>query len=104
LRYLYDCFPDEIPTAKSMDSLMRKVPKPADHRIYVSRENNAVFGESMSGGVLTQNCHASLLENGIAIPEWAKTATEKDIIIGRLGVWHGMRTRLGRLFGTRKAG
>lgn len=84
LRYLFESFPDFIPAARIMDELKERVEKPASHRVFVSSQNAAVFGESTSYGVLTQNCHRSILENGLALPTWGSTTTNEEIVMGRL--------------------
>jgi hypothetical protein len=82
LRHLFGSFPDVIPSAKSMDELKRQVTKPLTHRIFVSQENNAVFGESAARGIVTRNCHASMVANGLALPPWFSKATVHDVIMG----------------------
>ncbi len=84
LRHLFESFPDFISAARAMDELKKKVKKPLSHRIFVSRKNAAVFGESTSRGVLTRNCHRSILENALALPSWCSTATDEEIIMGSL--------------------
>lgn len=84
LRYLFECLPDFIPAARAMDELKKRVRKPPSHRLFVSRQNAAVFGESTSHGILTQNCHRSILDNGMALPPWGSTTTNEEIVIGRL--------------------
>ena len=84
LRYLFESFPDFIPAARAMDELKRRVTKPASHRVFVSSQNAAIFGESTSYGVLTRNCHRSILENGLALPTWGSTTTNEEIFMGRL--------------------
>jgi hypothetical protein len=84
LRHLFESFPDAIPAAKAMDRLKNRVRKPPSHRIFVARENAAVFGESTSQGVLTQNCHRSILENGLALPDWCSSTTNKEVLMGEL--------------------
>ncbi len=84
LRYLFESFPDEIPFAKSMDKLKKQVTKPSSHRIFVSRQNLAVFGESTSRGIVTRNCYRSILENGLALPAWCLEPSDKETVIGTL--------------------
>ena len=56
-----------------MDDLKNDVPKLAEHRLFVTKENFAVFGESTRRGVVTQNCYESMVSakiecrNGFAI-------------------------------------
>ncbi len=82
LRYLFESFPDEILLANSMDKLKSQVIKPPSHRIFVSRQNLAVFGESTSRGVVTRNCHRSMSENSLALPVWCSETTKNEIIMG----------------------
>ncbi len=84
IAYLFESFPDSIPAARAMDELKKRVKKPSSHRVFVSRENAAVFGESTSHGVLTQNCHRSILENGLALPDWCSSSTNEEIVMGEL--------------------
>ena len=67
-----------------MDELKERVEKPASHRIFVTRENHAVFGESTVAGALTLNCHASFVENGLALPSWASETAGRAVVMGRL--------------------
>ena len=82
IRYLFASFPDEIPTAKVMDDLKSHVRKPKSHRLFVTSENLAVFGESTSRGVLTKNCFESMRKNNVPIPPWASETTGREQIIG----------------------
>jgi hypothetical protein len=84
LRYLFESFPDFIPAARAMDEFKKKVKKPASHRVFVSHRNAAVFGESTSHGMLTRNCHRSMVENGLALPGWGSTTTNEEIVMGDL--------------------
>jgi len=84
LRHLFESFPDVIPQAKSMDGYIKETIKPTSHRIFVSKQNYAVFGESTSRGVLTPNCHKSIIENGLTLPEWHSDLTTNSIVMGSL--------------------
>jgi len=84
LRYLFESFPDFIPAARAMDEFKKQVKKPSSHRVFVSRRNAAVFGESTSYGMLTQNCHRSIVRSGLALPAWHSTTTNEEIIMGSL--------------------
>ena len=70
LRHLFESFPDEILSAKAMDSLKGHVGKPDDHRLFVTEGTLAVFGESTMRGVITRNCYQSLQEKGLPLPDW----------------------------------
>ncbi len=82
IRHLFESFPDEIPTAKIMDDLKRNTKKPKSHRLFVTRDNLATFGESTSRGILTKNCFNSMKNMNIVIPPWASKTTNREIIIG----------------------
>ena len=82
IRHLFMNFPDYIEVAKTMDKLKFTVKKPITHRIYVTSVNHSVFGESSFGGVITQSCLKSLIENGFNIPNWQPPTPEREKIIG----------------------
>ena len=84
LRYLFTHLPDHIPSAKAMDELKNDVPKLAEHRLFVTRENFAVFGESTQRGVITQNCYESMLASGIELPEWFHSPNGEYVTLGKL--------------------
>ena len=84
LRHLFEAMPDSIPVPRAMDQLKERIAKPLSHRIFVGGRNAAVFGESTSYGVLTQNCYRSILENGLAPPGWCSTTTGEEIVMGSL--------------------
>jgi hypothetical protein len=84
LRYLFTRLPDHIPSAKAMDELKNDVPKLPEHRLFVTKENFAVFGESTSRGVITQNCYESMVAAGIEIPEWFRHSDGEYVTLGKL--------------------
>ena len=84
LRYLFTHLPDHIPSAKAMDELKNDVPKLAEHRLFVTKENFAVFGESTQRGVITQNCYESMLASGIELPEWFHSPNGEYVTLGKL--------------------
>lgn len=84
LKHLFESFPDVIPSAKIMDELKYQIEKPARHRLFVASRNMAVFGESASRGVLTENCYRSILDAGLALPEWHTGNTAKAKIKGKV--------------------
>ncbi len=89
IRHLFEAFPDEIPYAKVMDDLKQQVDKPASHRLYVVRDNAAMFGESTRRGVLTQVCHDSFVRYRLALPAWHREVDPKGLIRGELPGWQG---------------
>src|SRR5207237_123925 len=84
LRYLFTHLPDHIPSAKTMDELKNDVPKLAEQRLFVTRENFAVFGESTQRGVITQHCSESILAAGIKLPEWFQHPNGQYVTLGKL--------------------
>ena len=84
LRHLFGSFPDDIPAAKAMDDLKSQVPKPAAHRLYVTRHNLAVFGESTSRGRLSQNAYQSIVKHKLTLPDWHSKPPAQTQIIGKL--------------------
>jgi hypothetical protein len=84
LRYLFTHLPDHIPSAKAMDELKNNVPKLPEHRLFVTKENFSVFGESTRRGVITQNCYESMVATGIEIPEWFRQPDGEYVTLGKL--------------------
>jgi hypothetical protein len=84
LRYLFTNLPDHIPSAKAMDELKNDVPKLPEHRLFVTKQNFAVFGESTSRGVITQNCYESMVAAGIELPEWFRHPDGEYVTLGKL--------------------
>lgn len=84
LRYLFTQLPDHIPNAKAMDELKNGVPKLPEHRLFVTKENFAVFGESTRRGVITQNCYDSMIAAGIELPEWFRQSDGEYVTLGKL--------------------
>ncbi|MEB3166758.1 MAG: hypothetical protein VKO65_08825 [Cyanobacteriota bacterium] len=68
LRSLFASCPDAVNSAKELDGLKDRIPLPDSHRIFVTRGHHASFGESSSRGVVTANCAASMLREGIEPP------------------------------------
>ena len=84
LRHLFTHLPDHIPSAKAMDEFKNDVPKLPEHRLFVTKENFAVFGESTRRGVITQNCYDSMTAAGIALPEWFRHPDGEYVTLGKL--------------------
>lgn len=94
LRYLFESFPDDIASAKSMDALLLDTPKPLSHRIFVTKDNLAIFGESTSRGEITKNCYQSILQKKLLLGQWTLKPCSKEIIMGKLETPNeGVRTR-----------
>jgi hypothetical protein len=83
VRHLFSCFPEMLQPASVMDPLKRAVPKPADHRLWVTAANCAVFGESTRAGILTENCIESMRQHGMPIPNWQPAVAAPVCIIGQ---------------------
>ncbi|HEY2569479.1 MAG TPA: hypothetical protein VGI25_09180 [Candidatus Udaeobacter sp.] len=84
IRYLFSHLPDHISSAKEMDDLKDDVPKLPEHKLFVTRENFAVFGESTRRGVITQNCYESMIAAGIELPEWFRHPDGEYVTLGKL--------------------
>ena len=84
LRHLFTHLPDDIPSAKVMDELKNDVPKLPEHRMFVTKQNFAVFGESTNRGAITQNCYESMVAAGIEIPEWFRHPNGEYMTLGKL--------------------
>ena len=65
-----------------MDSLKDNLDKPNHHRIWVTRNNFAVFGESTSHGVITANCETSMKQLGMNVSEWVSEEKKVTITMG----------------------
>ena len=84
LRHLFAHMPDELPNANAMDQLKHKVVMPRAFRLFVTRENFAVFGESTRRGRITQNCYDSISATGRPLPEWFQQTTGEFVTLGEL--------------------
>jgi hypothetical protein len=84
LRYLFNHLPDRIPSAKEMDQLKDNIVKPPELRLFVTKENFAVFGESTARGLITQNCYESMVANQIELPEWFRQPNGQYVTLGKL--------------------
>lgn len=84
LRYLFSHMPLEIASAKLMDHLKDGISKPSDLRLYVTKENFAVFGESTHKGTINQNCYDSIVKTDIELPKWFQEPNGKVVINGKL--------------------
>jgi hypothetical protein len=84
LRHLFNHLPDELPNANAMDKLKHQVNKPREYRLFVTKENFAVFGESTRRGAITQNCYDSIVTTNISLPEWFQQTTGEHVTLGVL--------------------
>jgi hypothetical protein len=84
LRYLFTHLPDRIPSAKEMDQLKDGIAKPSELRLFVTKENFAVFGESTARGLITQNCYESMIANRIELPDWFRHPNGQHVTMGKL--------------------
>ena len=83
LRGLFGRFPDEIGSAKAMDDLKWEIPKPPEHRLFVTEQNHAAFGESTKAGQITRNCHESALASGLMLPAHFAEHNGQRSVVGR---------------------
>lgn len=83
IRNLFNNLPS-IDRARTMDPLKHSITKPKDHRLFVTSNNHAIFGESSVGRVLTRNCYQSMLHKGMNVPSHFKVDINRTTIIGTL--------------------
>ena len=84
VRYLFSQLPEQIKSAKLMDELKDEVPKLPEHRLFVTKNNFAMFGESTHKGTINRNCYKSIRKTNIKLPEWFRKPNDKTVIIGKL--------------------
>ncbi|MEY2556272.1 MAG: hypothetical protein QOF93_1416, partial [Verrucomicrobiota bacterium] len=84
LRHLFTHMPKEIGSAKQMDHLKDDVTKLPAHRLFVTKDNFAVFGESTHKGTINQNCYESIIKARIELPKWFRRPNGKYVINGKL--------------------
>jgi len=84
LRYLFRHMKTDIRNAKVMDELKDEISKPGDLRLFVTRDNYAVFGESTQRGVITQNCYRSIKAAGLSLPTWFQRDNGNYVTMGEL--------------------
>jgi len=84
LRYLFTHLPDRMPSAKAMDQLKNDIVKPSELRLFVTKENFAVFGESTARGLITQNCYESMVASNIEFPDWFRRPNGQYVTMGEL--------------------
>jgi hypothetical protein len=84
LKRLFLAFPDSIAEAADMDDLKNADTVPKPEKLFVVRDNLAVFGESTRRQKLTQNCYESILQHGLLLPDWFDGTTGTFVTMGRL--------------------
>lgn len=84
LRYFFDQMPRRFSSAKGMDELKHEIPKPDEFRLFVTKTNFAVFGESTQRGLITRNCFDSITQTNIELPEWFRRSNGQRVTMGEL--------------------
>jgi hypothetical protein len=84
LRHLFSHFPPNLPSAQAMDKVKHQIVKLPEHRLFVTKNNFAVFGESTSHGSITQNCYDSIVTTDISLPEWFGRPNGRYVTLGEL--------------------
>lgn len=84
LRYFFTHMPKDFPNAKVMDKLKNDIPKPDELRLFVTKENYAVFGESTQRGFITKNCYRSARQHRLQLPEWFRRSNGHHVTMGEL--------------------
>ena len=67
---------------ETLDFKIKKLNKPKNQKLFVTKKNFAIFGESTVEGSITLNCKKSLSTNKIRIPNKFKNYINKKIYIG----------------------
>jgi hypothetical protein len=84
LRYLFSNISNRLTSGKALDAAKDAIPKLDAHRLFVTKTNLAVFGESTHGGVLTKNCYDSIRRTNIKLPEWFQHHNRERVLMGKL--------------------
>lgn len=84
LRYFFGQMPSHLLSAKAMDDLKSEIPKPDEFRLFVTKDNLAVFGESTQRGQITKNCLDSISRTQIELPEWFQHSNGQNVTMGEL--------------------
>jgi hypothetical protein len=84
LRYFFSHMPEHTPAAKAMDTFKSNIVKLPEHRLFVTKENFAVFGESTQRGVITRNCYDSIRKTNIELPQWFQHPGRERVTMGKL--------------------
>jgi hypothetical protein len=82
LRNLFASFPEVLASPRVMDDVIETLGKPGDLGLFVTETSRAAFGESMTRGVLTRNCLASMVRHGFPVPKWQPDRPADAIFIG----------------------
>ncbi len=84
LRHLFSHLPDRLANANAMDKLKHEIVKLPEHRLFVTKENFVVFGESTRRGAITQNCYDSISTTEIELPIWFHHPNGQYVTLGEL--------------------
>ncbi len=84
LRHFFEEMSAHIPSAKLMCEQQFEILKLADHRLYVTKQNLAVFGESTRRGRLTRNCYESIRKTPIQLPKQLQHPIRERVTMGKL--------------------
>jgi hypothetical protein len=84
LRYLFTNISDSLASGKALDAAKSNVLKLDEHRLFVTKNNLAIFGESTHAGVITRNCYDSIRKTNINLPEWFQRPNRERVIMGKL--------------------
>lgn len=86
LKYMFQSFPDDDFRAKEMDYFIHGLDMPAHFGLYVTEENNSLYGESTTRGKITANCAKSFKAKGLALPQGFPLAAENQLM-GQAPFW-----------------
>ena len=69
IRYWFSHFPRKMKQAKIVDDNLLKMKLPDEYKLYMTKKNLGVYGESTSRGKITKNTIESFNKNNICLPE-----------------------------------
>ena len=95
LRNFFCQMPDAVTGAKEMDRIKSCFKLPESDRLFVTRRNMCVFGESTARGRITGNCYQSMTDNDMRVPENMTVDEDLNIVIGENGFVSAARRLLG---------
>jgi hypothetical protein len=65
-----------------LDFKIHKLNKPKNQKLFLTKKNFAIFGESTVKGIITLNCKENLSVNKIKLPNKFKDYVNKKIYLG----------------------
>ena len=69
IKYWFSHFPKQMKQAKIMDEILLTMVLPEKYKLYLTKDDYGVYGESTSRGKITQNAIESFCKKNIMLPE-----------------------------------